>query len=53
MMGALRPPPHEQHGVVIVRTGKYQPKVKRKCQSIGLGVSNAVQRCNGKVKLRR
>jgi len=34
MMGALRPPPHTaQHGVVIVRTGKYQPEAKR--QNIG------------------
>jgi len=29
MMGALRSPNTAQHGVVIVRTEKYQPEAKR------------------------
>jgi len=49
MMGALCPPPHTaQHGIVIVQTGKYQLDDKRQ----NIGISNTMQRCNGKVKLR-
>ena len=40
MMGALGTPHTAQHGVVIVRTEKYQPEAKRR----NIGLSNALQR---------
>ena len=49
MMGALGTPHTAQHGVVIVRTEKYQPEAKRH----NIEVTNAVRRCKGKVELRR